>query len=66
MAGTFSTSRVANLVLKLPELNSSAEITDGCHVTKQESNYDLILGRNILQKLGITLDFSNKYGILSY
>ena len=30
-----------------------------CHVTKQKSNYDLILGREILRELGIKLDFSN-------
>ena len=34
-------------------------MTVSCHVTKQKSNYDLILGREIFCALGIKLDFSN-------
>ena len=30
-----------------------------CHVTKQKSNYDLILGRDTMTELGITLNFAN-------
>ena len=59
MAGTFKTTRTAKIELKLPELNSTATIAVKCHVTKEKSNYDLIIGRDVLRELGITLDFSN-------
>ena len=52
MAGTFKTTRTAKIELKLAEINSTENITVKCHVTKEKSNYDLIIGR-------ITLDFSN-------
>ena len=44
MAGTFNTCRVASVNLILPELNSTAEIKINCHVSKQKSNYNLIVG----------------------
>ena len=59
MAGTFKTTRRTEVKLKLPELSDTAEMSVCCHVTKQKSNYDLILGREILRELGINLDFSN-------
>ena len=59
MAGTFNTCRVASVNLILPELNSTAEIKINCHVSKQKSNYDLIVGRDVLRELGIILDFAN-------
>ena len=59
MAGTFKTTRLAEIKLKLPELSDTAEINVKCHVTKQKSKYDLILGREILRELGITLNFNN-------
>ena len=30
-----------------------------CHVSKQKSNYDLIVGRDVLRVIGIILDFAN-------
>ena len=59
MAGTFKTTRLAEIKLKLPELSDSAEINVNCHVTNQKSNYDLILGGEILRELGINLNFLN-------
>ena len=59
MAGTFKTTQTAKIELKLPELNSTANIAVKCHVTKEKSNYDLIIGRDVLRELGITLDFLN-------
>ena len=59
MAGTFKTTRRSDVQLKLPKLSDTAEMRVNCHVTKQKSNYDLILGREILRELGIKLDFSN-------
>ena len=40
-------------------MNPTAEIKIECHVTKQKSNYDLIIGRNVLPELGIILYFAN-------
>ena len=60
LAGDFTTTRMANINLKLPELNPTAEINVNCHVTKNESNYDLILGREVISELGLTLNFSRK------
>ena len=60
MAGTFNTSFVTEMILKLPELNHSAEIYAKCHLTDKLLNYDLILGRDILHELGIIFNFENK------
>ena len=57
MAGTFKTNRVATVSLKLPELNHTAEISEKFHVTEEKFNYDVIIGRETLRKLGIVLDF---------
>jgi len=60
MAGTFNTTSVTEIMLKLPELNHSAEIYAKCHLTDNLLNYDLILGRDILHELGIIFNFENK------
>ena len=55
MAGTFKITFVTNLILKLPEVNYSTDIYKKCHNTDKLLNYDLILGNNILYKVGIAL-----------
>ena len=60
MAGTFNTTFVTEIILKLSELNHSAEIYAKCHLTDKLLNYDLILGRDILHELGIIFNFKNK------
>ena len=60
MAGTFNTTFVTEIILKLPELNHSAEIYAKCHLTDKFLNYDLILGRDILHERGIIFNFENK------
>ena len=60
MAGTFNTTLVTKTILKLPESNHSPEIYAKCHLTNKLSNYDLILGRDILHELGIIFNFENK------
>ena len=52
MAGTFNTTFVTEIILKLPELNHSAEIYEKRHLKIKLLNNDLILGRDILHKLG--------------
>ena len=49
-AGTFNTTFATETILKLPELNHSAEIYAICHLTDKLLNYNLILGRDILQE----------------
>ena len=60
MAGSFNTTFVTEIILKLPELNHSAKIYAKCYLANKLSNYDLILSRDILCKLGIIFNFQNK------
>ena len=53
MAGTFYTTFATEIILKLPKLNHSTKIYAKCHLTDKLLNYILILGRDILHKLGI-------------
>ena len=48
MAGTFNTSFVTEIILKLPEFNRSVQIYAKYHLTYKLINYDLILGRDII------------------
>eukprot|EP00957_Ditylum_brightwellii_P052561 3985506-Ditylum_brightwellii.AAC.3 len=41
----------------LPELNPTAHVEHTIHITNNLSRYGMILGRDILQELGIDLDF---------
>ena len=60
MAGTFSTTSIIETILKLPESNHTAKIYAKCHLTDKWLNYNLILGRDILHKLGIIFNLKNK------
>ena len=60
MAGTFNTTYEPEIILKLPELNPSTIIYPKFHLTNNLSNYDLILGRDILQELGIIFNLKIK------
>ena len=60
MVGTFNTTFVIEIMLKLPGLNHSAEIYAQCHLTEKLLNYDLILDSDILHELGIIFNFQNK------
>ena len=53
MAGTFNKTFITEIILKLSELNHSAEIYAKCHLMDELLNYDLILGRDILHELRI-------------
>ena len=59
-AGTFNTSFLTEKIYKLSELNYSTEIDTKCHLTEKLLNYDLILGRDMLQKLGMIFNRKNK------
>ena len=61
MAGTFNTTFETEMIFKLSKRNHSAEIyAKKCHMTDKLLNYDLILGRDILHKIGITFNFQKK------
>ena len=53
MAGSFSTSREAEITLEIPELNLTASIFAPFRVTTKKSYYNVIFGRNLLRELGI-------------
>ena len=50
MAETFNTTFGTEIILKLPELNHSAEIYVKCQLMDKLLNYNSILGRDILHK----------------
>ena len=60
MAGTFNTTLVTEIILKLSKLNHYGEIYVKCNLTDKLLNYDFILGRDILHKLGIIFNFKNQ------
>ena len=66
MVGTFNTTFVTEIILKLSELNHSAEIyakcrlMDKCQLTDILLNYDLILSKDILHELGIIFILTRK------
>ena len=60
MATLFYTTFLTQLIIKLLESNHSKDNYVKCHLTDLILNYDLILGRDILHKLGITFNFENK------
>ena len=51
----------AEVNIELPRLNFTAHTFAPFHVTSQNSNYNAIFGRNLLQDFGINLDFLNKF-----
>jgi len=59
-AGTISTNQKAKVQFMFPELSETKIITWNLHVFEQSTRYDLIIGRDLLQDLGILLDFKNQ------
>ncbi len=60
-AGKLTTNRtVKKLRFKLHEFDSSKVIEWKAHVTSLRFRYDMIIGRDLLQELGIVLDFANE------
>ena len=60
MAGSFTTTSKCVVEFTLPELNPTAKIKQKLHVVPKMSKYDIILGRDVMQNLGINLDFEDK------
>jgi RNase H-like domain found in reverse transcriptase/Reverse transcriptase (RNA-dependent DNA polymerase)/Integrase zinc binding domain/Retroviral aspartyl protease len=59
VAGKFLTKHMVNIKFKLPTLHESRIIETKVHVTKSLNKYDMIIGRDLLQDLGIILNFQD-------
>jgi len=59
VAGKFTTSKQTNTVFSLPTLHEKRVVESLMHVTPRLENYDMILGRDLLQELGIILNFQD-------
>ncbi len=59
-AGALKTSTKCKGQFTLPELHDNQMIEWNLHVTKDLGAYDMIIGRDVLQDLGIDLIFSNQ------
>ena len=60
-AGKFSTTRKSKVKFTLPAFHNKKEISWNCYVDEADnskSNYDMIIGRDMLHELGIDLLFS--------
>ena len=60
MTGTFNTSFVTEILLNFPVLNYFTKIYAKYRLTDKLLNYYSILGKDILNKLGIIFTFENK------
>ena len=60
MAGSFRTTSKCVVEIILPELNPTAKIRQKLHVVPKMSKYDILLGRDVMQQLGISLDFEDQ------
>ena len=60
VAGQFNCKEICNTQIKMPELKISATVDVQLHVTQMNGHYDIILGQDILSKLGIILDFQQQ------
>ena len=60
IAGKFSTEGMVEKHFQLTELNPTATITGKLHVAKSLGAYDMIIGRDLLNKIGLTLDFATE------
>ena len=60
MAGKFTTNCITKTVITLPELSNSAQFTIKAHVAEAKTNYDLIIGRDVLSQLGIISNFKER------
>jgi len=58
--GKFETNEKAKVQFILPEFHESRVIEWNAHVTDKKSNYDLIVGGDLMTELGIKIDYSEQ------
>jgi RNase H-like domain found in reverse transcriptase/Reverse transcriptase (RNA-dependent DNA polymerase)/Retroviral aspartyl protease len=59
VAGNFITKHKALISFKIPTLHESRIVQSTMHVAKGLEKYDIIIGRDLLQHLGIIINFKN-------
>lgn len=59
VAGKFVTNKKTSITFSLPTLHEKRTIESLMHVSPDLQNYDIILGRDLLQELGIILNFQD-------
>lgn len=60
ISGNFSTKFKTAVKFKLPSLHESRTIETEMHIAPHISNYDMIIGRDLLHELGLMLNFSEQ------
>ena len=60
IAGCFETKKKVEVSFQLPSLHEKRIITSEVHVSPELNTYDMILGRDLLQDLGIVLNFKDQ------
>ena len=58
--GKFSTDQTVNVKFQLPEFTEKITVNQPFHVCPHDLDYDMIIGRETLVKLGIGIDFLGK------
>ena len=58
IAGKFITKGTVETQFQLTELNQMATITYNLQIAESLGIYNMIIGRDLLNKMGLTLDFS--------
>ena len=60
-AGMFSTNKTSKLLVQLPEFSTTKKIVHTFHVAEKLSlGYDMIIGLDLLNDLGVVIDFEKK------
>jgi hypothetical protein len=57
--GVFTTSQTMQSKFKLPQFSAKREVTGVFHIMQNKSQYDAIIGRDILSQIGLILDYKN-------
>ena len=58
-AGQFKTTYTTKVELSMPELHERRLIKHKFHITPNEMGYNMIIGQDLMEELGIDLNFSN-------
>ena len=58
--GTFTTCSKAKIEFLIPELNDQRLVTAHVHDTPQDMTYDMIIGQDLMQQMGIDILNSSK------
>ena len=59
-AGKVSTNKMAKLMFNLPEFYETKIVQCWAHVFENKLNYDMIIGRDLMTKLGININFGSQ------